>query len=150
MRIDATNVEDYLKAVPLDRLDAIQSLRTVILDHLPEGFVEDFQYGMISYVIPLSLYPRGYHAKKETPLPLLSLAVQKRTINLYHMGIYAKPELLAWFTEAHKKKLDKKPDMGKSCIRFPHITPEVLSLVGELCTKMTPEELIQLQEDRVG
>jgi hypothetical protein len=46
-------------------------------------------YGMIGFVVPKSIYPKGYHCSPELPLPFLSIASQKNSINIYHMGIYA-------------------------------------------------------------
>jgi hypothetical protein len=35
------------------------------------------------------------------PLPFLGLASQKNFIAVYHMGIYANPDLLNWFKEEY-------------------------------------------------
>ena len=58
----------------------------MILEHLPAGFVEGMQYGMISYYIPLERYPDTYN---DQPLAIAALASQKRYMSLYLMGIYA-------------------------------------------------------------
>jgi hypothetical protein len=73
---------------------------------------------MIGYVVPKPIYPDGYHCSPELPLPFLSIASQKNFIALYHMDIYAKPELLDWFVTGYPKHCKRKLNMGKSCVRF--------------------------------
>ena len=50
-------------------------------------------YG-ISWVVPFSLYPPGYHCPPKQPLPFLSIASQKNFIAVYHMGVYSDEKLL--------------------------------------------------------
>ena len=91
MTSKATTVDQYINEAPEDRRAALQQLRTIILENLPEGFQEEISYGMIGYVVPHLIYPKGYHCTPELPLPFMSFASQKNSINFYHMGIYAKP-----------------------------------------------------------
>lgn len=102
---------------------------------------------MIAYVIPLDRYPKGYHVKENTPLAIMYVASQKHTINVYHSGIYMDSEKYNWFVDRHKELFGKKPDMGKSCIRFKKIDENVLQLVGELTRKYSVEEYINLYEN---
>ena len=99
MKIEATSPDDYLTKVPENRAFAMARLRDVIVSNLPLGFSEEMSYGMIGYVVPHKLYPDGYHCKPELPLPFINIASQKNFVALYHMGMYAKPELLKWFEE---------------------------------------------------
>jgi len=46
------------------------------------------QYGAISYVVPYSLYPKGYHCTPSEPLPFLSITEQKKSVNLYQYLIW--------------------------------------------------------------
>ena len=57
MRSEAKTVEQYLSELPGDRREAIETVRGVILDNLPEGFEEVMNWGMISYQVPLATYP---------------------------------------------------------------------------------------------
>lgn len=68
--------------------------------------------------MPHRLYPAGYHVDPLLPLPFLGLAYQKNSLNLYHMGLYAVPDLLKRFQTEYAKVVPTKLDMGKSCIRF--------------------------------
>lgn len=101
---------------------------------------------MISYVVPLSRYPKGYHVKKDEPLHFLSLASQKNHIALYHMGLYGNQALLEWFTEAYAKRVPTKLDMAKSCIRFKNSNQIPYDLIAELCQKITVDEYINFYE----
>ena len=70
----AQTVDEYLDELPAERKEAITTVRKVVLDHLPDGYREAMQYGMISYVIPLETYPDTYNRQ---PLAYASLASQK-------------------------------------------------------------------------
>ena len=146
MQVDVETVDQYITALPEDRKAVIQKLREVILDNLPDGFEEQISYGMIGYVVPLSKYPQGYHAKESEPLPFLSLASQKNHIALYHMGLYGNPEMEAWFVKEYAKRVPTKLDMGKSCIRFKNPDHIPYDLVAELCQKMTADEYVNAYE----
>jgi uncharacterized protein YdhG (YjbR/CyaY superfamily) len=146
MNHEISTVEDYIESLPIDRKEVMMRLRKIIQENLPEGFEENFSYGMIGYVIPLSLYPYGYHAKKGEPLPFLSIASQKNYIAFYHMGLYANNEVEEWFRTEYVKRVSKKPDMGKSCIRFKNVQNIPFDLIAELCNKIKVEEYIAAYE----
>ena len=149
MKIEANSPEDYLDQLPEDRREALNLLRQTILSNLPEGFEETMGYGMLAYVVPHSLYPAGYHCAPKTPLPFINIASQKNHIALYHSGIYADENLLKWFKEAYAKVGKVKLDMGKSCIRFKKPAHIPYELIGELATKMTPQQWISIYEAQV-
>jgi hypothetical protein len=146
MQSKATTVDAYISELPEDRQKAIAELQKVIKKNLPKGFKEEMNYGMIGYVIPHSKYPAGYHCNPKMPLPFLNIASQKNFIAVYHMGMYANPQLLKWFTEAHAKASPKKLDMGKSCMRYKKPEDIPYKLIGELASKITPEQWIALYE----
>mgnify|MGYP006163377031 FL=1 len=136
------SVQEYLSALPAERKEAVEKLRQTINDNLPVGFEETMGYGMIAYVVPKSIYPAGYHCDKDLPLPFINIASQKNFIAVYHMGIYANPDLLNWFIAEYPKHYISKLDMGKSCIRFKKIDQIPYQLIGELATKISPEQWI--------
>lgn len=146
MVYDVTAVEEYIAVLPEDRRPVIEKLRSIVLENLPEGFEEQIAYGMISYVVPLSRYPEGYHVKKGEPLPFLSIASQKNHIALYHMGLYGNEEIEKWFREEYAKCVSTKLDMGKSCIRFKNPKHIPYDLIAKLCQKITVEEHIRFYE----
>ncbi|MCB0736844.1 MAG: DUF1801 domain-containing protein [Bacteroidetes bacterium] len=142
----ATTPEEFIAAAPEERQEALTKLRNAILDNLPKGFEESCA-SMIHYVVPFSLYPAGYHCPPKQPLPFMSVANQKGFIALYHMGIYATPELHKWFVDEYPKHSKFKLDMGKSCIRFKRPNDIPFDLIGQLVTRMTPEQWIGIYED---
>ena len=128
MQSKAPTVEEYLDSLPEDRRHAVGQLRKEIKKKLPRGFQEGMTYGMIGYVIPHSLYPKGYHCDPKQALPFINIASQKNFVAVYHMGIYADKKLLDWFVQEYSKHTTAKLDMGKACIRFKKVeTPSRLN-----------------------
>jgi hypothetical protein len=148
MQTTALSPQEYLDTLPEDRKQALSALRAVLSQNLPHGFSEEMSYGMVGYVVPHTLYPAGYHCNPKLPLPFLNIASQKNFIAVYHMGLYADPELLNWFTLEYPKYSKTKLDMGKSCIRFKKPGQIPFQLLGELAAKMTPQAWIELYETK--
>jgi hypothetical protein len=146
MQYQVNTVNEYIDQIPEDRKEAMQRLRQVILENLPEGFIEEINYGMIGYVVPHSIYPSGYHCNPKLPLPFIAIASQKNFIALYHMGVYANPTLYEWLVEEYPKHSKAKLDMGKSCMRFKKPDQIPFELIGQLVSKMTVEDWIQCYE----
>lgn len=142
----AQSPEEYINEVPEERKGAIERLRAVILKNLPKGFEEGISYGMIGYYVPHSIYPKGYHCDTKLPLPFMSFASQKNSINFYHMGIYANKDLYDWFVFEYPKYSNKKLDMGKSCVRFKKIEDIPFELIGQLVQKTSVESWINTYE----
>jgi Domain of unknown function (DU1801) len=148
MQSKASTPEQYIKELPADRREAISALRDVVLKNLPKGFAEEMSYGMLGYVVPHSVYPPGYHCDPKLPLPFMAIASQKNFIAFYHMGIYARPELLNWFTSEYPKHCKAKLDMGKSCMRFKKPENIPYKLIGELVKMMKANDWIELYETK--
>jgi hypothetical protein len=106
-------------------------------------------YGMIGYVVPHSIYPSGYHCDPSLPLPFMAIASQKNSINLYHMGIYADPDLLRWWEDEYMKLDIGKLDMGKSCVRWKNLDIIPYDLIGELAGKMSVTDWVRLYEEKL-
>lgn len=133
-------VDEYLAAQPDDRRQALATVRGVILDHLPPGFEEAFQYRMISYVVPLARYPDTYNGQ---PLAVASLANQKRYMSVYLMGVYGGAQ--DWFRERWAAT-GRKLDMGKSCLRFRSVDDLALDVLGEAIARTSVDEFIAAYE----
>lgn len=146
MQYKANSPEDYISQVAEERQKTLIKLRKTIKQNLPKGFEEGIQYGMIGYYVPHSKYPDGYHCNPKEPLPFMSFASQKNSVNLYHSGIYAVPEIHDWFVAEYPKYCKRKLDMGKSCIRFKKIDDIPFDLIAELCTKITVDQWITIYE----
>jgi len=146
MQSSAQSVEEYISQISGDEREAFVVLRKTILENLPKGFVEQMSYGMVGYVVPFSIYPEGYHCDARLPLPFLNIAVQKNFIALYHMGIYASPDLLNWFTTEFPKHSKLKLNMGKGCVRFKKGSQIPYDLIGELVRKMEVTDWVNMYE----
>jgi len=134
----AETVEQYLGELPDDRREAIAEVRDTILANLPEGVVETMNWGMISYEIPLEVFPDTYNKK---PLMYAALASQKNHMALYLHSIYMNDGDAEWFKERYLET-GKKLDMGKSCVRFKKIDQLPVDLVGEAIARVTVDEFL--------
>lgn len=149
MKIAATDLNDYISKCPEDRKDAMNKLAEAIRNNIDIEFSEGMSYGMPGWVVPHSVYPDGYHCKPIEPLPFISIASQKNFIAIYHMGLYANEDLMAWFLAEFPKHSTKKLDIGKSCIRFKKMEDIPFELIGELTKRMTAQEWITLYEANI-
>ena len=146
MHSEATTVEDYLAGLPEDRRAAVSAVRDVINDHLPVGYVEQLDWGMISWVVPLETKPDTYNGK---PLCYASLASQKRHMAVYLMGLYSDGPELAWLRQQYADR-GLKLDMGKSCLRFKELDEVPLDVLGEAIGMIPVEEFIARYETSRG
>jgi hypothetical protein len=147
MQSKAVSPKEYLESLPDDRREVIGQIQKVVQDNLPEGFTEVMQYGMLCYVVPHEIYPKGYHCNAKDPLPFFALASQKNSVNIYHMGLYADKNIYDWFVSEYPKHCSSKLDMGKSCIRFKKMDQIPFDLIGELMSKFTTQQWIDLYEN---
>lgn len=134
----------WLESIPEDRRPAAINLIQIIQKSLPKGFELSIQSNMLAWVVPLKMYPNGYHCSPNTPLPFLNLAAQKNGLTIYHMGIYADKSLLKWFETEWSSHTNQKLDIGKSCIRFKNTNEIPFEFIGQLMEKMSPEAWIEL------
>ena len=65
------------------------------------------------------------------------------------MGIYADPKLFEWFTAEYPKHIKTKLDMGKSCIRFKKPEQIPYDLIGELASKLSAQDWIEMYEEQL-
>ena len=149
MQSKATSPQQYLDELPEDRKEPIKKLRQQILDNLPQGMEEQMSYGMLGYVVPHVVYPDGYHCDPKLPLPFMNLASQKNFVAVYSMALYAKKELMDWFTSEYAKQCKYKLNMGKSCIRFKRMHDIPFELIGELTSKVNANEWINIYEKAI-
>ena len=71
-------IDNYISKLNIERQEVILTLRNGLLNNLPDGFNEEISFGMIGYVVPLSIYPKIPYQTKH-PLPFINLASQKIT-----------------------------------------------------------------------
>ncbi|MGH7972819.1 MAG: DUF1801 domain-containing protein [Limisphaerales bacterium] len=134
MKSDTKTVDEYLRLLPPDRREAMSAVRKVILANLPKGYEERMIYGMIGYVVPHSIYPKGYHCDPSLPLAFANLGSQKNHMALYLMNVYGDPETERWFRKAWEGA-GKKLDMGKACVRFRRLEDVPLDVVGQVIAR---------------
>jgi uncharacterized protein YdhG (YjbR/CyaY superfamily) len=134
----AESVEQYLAELPDDRRDAIAEVRDVVLDNLPDGYVETMNWGMICYEVPLETFPDTYNKK---PLMYAALASQKNHMAVYLTTVYNSDDTEDWFRERYEAT-GKKLDMGKSCVRFKKLDQLPLELIGDVIAKTPVDDFL--------
>jgi hypothetical protein len=137
----ATAADLFVDGLDAARAPAMRSLLDTVRRNLDPRFEESFDGRMVHWVVPLSIFPDGYHATPGQPLPVLSLANQKRHIALYHLGLYADPDAQRWF-EREYAATGQKLDMGKSCIRFARPAGIPLDVIGRLAARIGVDEYV--------
>jgi len=61
------------------------------------------------------------------------------------MGLYG-GKLLDWLQEEWKSVSAKKPELGKSCLRFKNPDEIPYELIGKLVSKISPKQWIEIYE----
>jgi uncharacterized protein YdhG (YjbR/CyaY superfamily) len=143
VRSEATTAEQYLTELPDDRREAIEAVRAVILENLPDGYEEAMNWGMITYQIPLETYPDTYNKQ---PLMFAALASQKNHMAVYLTGTYVSEEARDEFEKAYRAS-GKRFDAGKSCVRFRKLDDLPLDLIGQTIAAVPVERLIARVEE---
>lgn len=138
MRSDSTTVSEYLKSLPDERRTAITAVRNVIKANLPKGYEEVMNWGMITYQVPLEVYPDTYNGQ---PLMYAALASQKNHMAVYLTGVYISESAQKEFEQAYRAT-GKRFDMGKSCVRFKKIEDLPLDLIGETISRVPVSDLV--------
>jgi len=139
MRSEATTVEEYLAELSPERRAIVETVRATILENLPGGYEEAMNWGMLTYQVPLSVYPETYNGK---PLMYAALASQKSYLSLYLTGVYIDAEARQAF-EATYQATGKRMDIGKSCVRFRTLDDLPLELIGQSVAAMEMHEFVE-------
>lgn len=143
---DATTVEQYLAGLDPDRRIEMQRTLDAVRGSLPDGLEEAMDYGMITWSVPLSVKPDTYNGK---PLMFAALASQKRHISLYLMPLYAGTPLAEGeFRERWAGA--KRPNMGKSCVRYRSVDEIDLPLIEEVVGGVSVDEFVRHYEAATG
>jgi uncharacterized protein YdhG (YjbR/CyaY superfamily) len=143
MSNNMTTLDEYIANIPTERKEPFISLLQTIRDNIDPKFSETVLYGMPGWVISNDIYPAGYHVDPSLPVSFMAVANQKHYIALYHMGLYADPDLLKWFVEEYEKT-GEKLDMGKSCVRFKKMDKIPHQLIAELASRMSLDKYLAL------
>lgn len=141
-RSAARTVDEYLAELPEDRRRVISDVRNVIVRHLPQGYVETMNWGMISYELPLSRYPDTYNGQ---PLSYAALAAQKHGYSLYLNAVYQDSALEQRLRSAFDAA-GKRLDMGKSCVRFKRLEDLPAEAIGDIIAAVPADAFIAQYE----
>ncbi len=132
----------YLASLPPERRKVVAAVRAVVKKHLPKGYVETMNWGMLAYEIPLALYPDTYNRQ---PLMYMALAAQKNNYALYLTNVSSDTTLMARLAAAYKAA-GKKLDMGKGCLRFRTLDELPLDVVADMVASTPVDQRIAIYE----
>jgi uncharacterized protein YdhG (YjbR/CyaY superfamily) len=132
----------YLASLPPDRRKVIAAVRAVVKAHLPKGYVESMNWGMLCYEVPLSRYADTYNKQ---PLMYLALAAQKNNYAFYMAGVSGDTDLMRRLAAAYKA-MGKKLDMGKSCLRFNRLDELPLDVIADIVASTSVDRRITDEE----
>jgi hypothetical protein len=118
----------FLATLPPTRAAELARVRDLILQHLPTGYEEVVQNGMLVYQVPLERYRDTYNGH---PLWYVALAAPKTSLTLHLMPVYGSPKL-ARELEAGFRAAGKKLQIGKACIRFQRADDLALDAIGRV------------------
>ncbi len=138
----ASTVREYLAELPRERRAVVSAVRDVVRRHLPAGYRETMNWGMITWELPLSRYPDTYNGQ---PLCYVALAAQKNYNALYLTGDSQDSEQETLLKKAFRDA-GKKLGMGKSCLRFQALEDLALDAIGRVVAATSPEEHIARHE----
>ena len=138
----APTVSAYLAELSPERRKVIAKVRDTIRRNLPPGYVEEMGFGMITYVVPLTRYPKTYNGH---PLMYTALAAQKNNFALYLCWAYMDESRAAALRDAFAQA-GKRLDMGKSCLRFKQLDDLPLEALGTLIAGMSVTDLLSRYE----
>jgi len=140
MQSSAETVDAYLAELPPDRADLVAEVRALVLGALPEGYEEGMAYGMITWSVPLAVYPDTYNKQ---PLVYAALASQKNYVSLYLMCSYIGTGIGE--DEIRARWAGGKPlNMGKSCVRFKALGDLDLPLLREVIAQHSVEDFVEI------
>jgi len=140
------SVAAYLDALTPDRRKVVAAARALVRKHIPKGYKETVAYGMIGWVVPLSMCPETYNGQ---PLTYVCLASQKQYCALYLMPAYG-DKVLYGELKAAFQSAGKRFDMGKSCLRFKAMDDLVPAAVGKVVSRFTPQQWRCSPRSRTG
>lgn len=138
MKSEAESIEEYLAELPPERRSALEKVRQTILENLPEGYEETLNWGVITYQVPLEVYPDTYNKK---PLMYAALASQKNHMAVYLTGIYLDEKLSQEFEQSYKAT-GKRYDVGKSCVRFRKLEDLPLPVIAKSIRALEMDEFV--------
>ena len=142
-------VAAYLASLAPEKRAVIEEARAFVHKHIPKGYAEFMNWGVINWGIPLEEFSNTYNGQ---PLCYVGLGAQKNYNSLYLMGAYATSngEYTSPFSQKLLvdafKKAGKRLDMGKCCLHFKQLDDLELTSVAKVIAMSTPREYIEYYE----
>jgi hypothetical protein len=138
----AETADEYIASLPVERRGDLERVRRTVLEHLPPGYVEGMQSGMIGWFVSLDRYPDTYNGQ---PLLYAAFASKKNHMSLYLMGAYASASIEKALRDGFATQ-GKKLDLDKSCIRFKRADDLALDVIGAVVGALSVDDFIELNE----
>ena len=135
----ALTVSQWLESVPAERKDAINAVRDTVNKHLPQGYEETVDWGMLAWVVPLATFPDTHNGR---PLMLAALGAHTKRMTIYLMTVYGDAGIRAEFETAYKKS-GKKLDIGGSCVHFKELDDLPLDVVGNAIARVPADAYVE-------
>jgi hypothetical protein len=132
-------VDQWLASVPAERKDAINAVRDAVNRHLPQGYEETVDWGMLAWVVPLGTLPKTHNGR---PLMLAALGAHTKVMTIYLMTVYSDPEIRKEFETAFKAT-GKKLDMGGCCVHFKKLDDLPLDVVGRTIARVDVDRYVE-------
>jgi hypothetical protein len=139
-----TTVEGYLASLAPEKRAVIEEARALVQKHIPKGYVEFMNWGVINWGIPLEKFSGTHNGQ---PLCYIGLGAQKNYNSLYLMGVhdssgkYTSPFSEQLLADAFKKA-GKRLDMGKCCLHFKTLDDLELGSVAKVIAMSTPTKYL--------
>ena len=133
-----TTVAAYLASLTPEKRAVIIEARAFVNKHIPSGYAEFMNWGVINWGIPLEEFPDTYNGQ---PLCYVGLGAQKSYSSFYLMAAYDGSDGAKLLADAFAKA-GKRLDMGKCCLRFKALDDLELTSVAKLIAKSTPKQYL--------
>jgi hypothetical protein len=133
-----TTVAAYLAALTPEKRAVIEEARAFVHKHIPKGYAEFMNWGVINWGIPLEEFADTYNGQ---PLCYVGLGAQKNYNSYYLMGAHDSSNGANLLAEAFKKA-GKRLDMGKCCLHFKTLDDLELASVAKVIGMSTPKEFV--------
>jgi len=138
-------VAAYLASLTPEKRAVIEEARALVHKHIPKGYAEFMNWGVINWGIPLEEFADTYNGQ---PLCYVGLGAKKNYNSLYLMGVYGTSDGKYTTPFSQKllvdafKKAGKRLDMGKCCLHFKELDDLELTSVAKVIAMSTPKEYI--------
>jgi len=132
-------VDQWLASVPAERRDAINAIRGAVNEHLPRGYEETVDWGLLAWVVPLATFSNTHNGR---PLMLAALGAHTKVMTVYLMTVYSDPKVRREFEIAYKRT-GKKLDMGGCCVHFKKLDDLPLEVVGNAIARVAVDQYVE-------